>query len=462
MTNRGDHSDAQAAPGSDPAGLNASDGEPPVHRPLIVAITIGTEGDVTPFCILGRRLLRNGYRFRLIAPETYRKFATEMFRVEFRSLGGRLGDILDKKAVTEIASGGLRAKLEGYWQFRKIAEPLVSRPMLAAWRAAASADLILYHPLAFGAFAAARARSVPAIMVGLQPMIPNGQSPLALVEREDLGRLLNRASYELPRLGMAFLGAPVRQFQKKHRQQRGVGCLSSPLPGRKSGKAVFHAFSPLLVPRPTDWPDDADVGGAITPSLWHGWKPGPNLQRYLDAGDPPIFVGFGSSRWISQQSVEIVLEAVRHWGGRALLARSWVHKAGPRPHPGKQIFLTERLPYHGLFPRLKAVMHHGGLGTTMLGLKAALPTLAAPIFLDQFLWARGIGRLGVGPAPVPLAKLEMKPLAEALARLVEDERYRAAAETWGAVARKEDGAAALIERIRMIVPAENSGASPAS
>jgi sterol 3beta-glucosyltransferase len=111
--------------------------------------------------------------------------------------------------------------------------------------------------------------------------------------------------------------------------------------------------------------------------------------------------------------------------------------------------------YDALFPRVAAVAHHGGAGTTALGLRHGRPTLCMPAMADQFFWGHWVAALGAGPAPLAVGRLRRGRLASRLAALVETERFRARASGIADAPAGEDGCAvgaAAVERFLSRAP----------
>ncbi|MBM2848918.1 MAG: glycosyl transferase family 28, partial [Anaerolineales bacterium] len=116
------------------------------------------------------------------------------------------------------------------------------------------------------------------------------------------------------------------------------------------------------------------------------------------------------------------------------------------------VFPITNIPHDWLFPRMAAVVHHGGAGTTAAGLRAGVPTVIAPVGVDQFFWGARVAALGVGPRPIPQRALTAEKLAEALLRATQDEGMKTRARALGQGLAAEDGVARAVEVIRKIVP----------
>jgi len=139
----------------------------------------------------------------------------------------------------------------------------------------------------------------------------------------------------------------------------------------------------------------------------------------------------------------LVLGAVRSAGVRAVLLAGWGGLTSLRQE--SDVLCADALPHDWLFPRVKAVVHHGGAGTTGAALRAGVPAIVVPFTMDQPLWGSRVAALGAGPEPIPRARLRQDRLANALLRTVADEAMRARAADLGVQIRDEDGIANAVE-----------------
>lgn len=201
-----------------------------------------------------------------------------------------------------------------------------------------------------------------------------------------------------------------------------------------------YAGQLLLAADPVLWPvpeltnlEVTQTGAWILPDS----RPlAPELVAFLDAGEPPVYVGFGSMPMHSSKDVgQVALDAVRAHGRRVLMARGW---AGLAQLSGDDCFVVGEVNQQALFPRVAAVVHHGGGGTTTTAARAGAPQVIVPQIVDQPYWARRVEELGIGAAhdgPTPTFESLSAALKTALAPEV---RVRAASVA-GMV--REDGAA---------------------
>jgi sterol 3beta-glucosyltransferase len=210
---------------------------------------------------------------------------------------------------------------------------------------------------------------------------------------------------------------------------------------------LVYGFSPTLLPRPVDWGEWIQVSGHWFLDDQSAWQPSDDLLRFLEAGKPPVYVGFGSM--VDEQierATHIVLGALQRAGQRGILLVGW-GGLGTGDLP-ETILRLESVPHDWLFPRVTAVVHHGGAGTTATGLRHGKPTVVVPFFVDQPFWGDRVHQLGAGPHPIPFAKLNIENLAAAIDRAVNDPMFRQNAEILGDRLRREDGVGKAVRYIQ--------------
>ncbi|MDP1572349.1 MAG: glycosyltransferase [Vicinamibacterales bacterium] len=209
-------------------------------------------------------------------------------------------------------------------------------------------------------------------------------------------------------------------------------------------------FSPAVLPRPIDWPDNVTVTGFWFLDERADYAPPEALRAFLEEGAPPVAIGFSSQLARDSAALqEVVDEGVARAGVRAVLLTGFSGLAGASP--GGRVFPIASVPHDWLYPRVAAVAHHGGSGSTGAALRAGVPNFAVPFGYDQPLWGHRLQALGVGPAPIPVAALTAERLAEALTTLTTDPAMRARAAQVGAVVRAEDGVGDAVRALLRMV-----------
>jgi vancomycin aglycone glucosyltransferase len=181
------------------------------------------------------------------------------------------------------------------------------------------------------------------------------------------------------------------------------------------GRQVWLAAEAALGPAPS--PTELEV---VQPGAWimeDNRALSPELSAFLAAGEPPIYFGFGSMP-AQQRAVGTLTKAAHKLGRRMVLSRGWAELASVGQGP--PCIVIDEVNQQALFPRIAAVVHHGGAGTTTIAAKAGVPQVVMPMFSDQFYWGFRLGRLELG-AVVPMASVSVDSLVEALRQALEPE-----------------------------------------
>ena len=212
-------------------------------------------------------------------------------------------------------------------------------------------------------------------------------------------------------------------------------------------------WSPGLIPKPDDWGPEIDIAGFVFLDLASSFKPPDPLAEFLDAGEPPVYIGFGSIV-VDDPDVftSLIFEAVQKAGIRALVSKGW-GGLGDEGNTPDNIYMLENTPHDWLFPRVSAVVHHGGAGTTAIGLKCGKPTMIVPFFGDQPFWGAMVAKAGAGAhGPVPYKRLTADALAEGILQCLTSEAKEAAEKLAKDIANEGDGAKNATESFQRHLP----------
>lgn len=411
----------------------------------ILILTAGSRGDIQPFVALGIGLAQAGYQVQVAAPALFANFV-EQYRLPFAPIDDeflRLKDTAEGRAIMENPGKGLGL-------IKKVL-PMLARMMRDSWSAAQGADLIIYHPKTLAAPHISEKLGIPRILsLPLPAYTPTSSFANPIMPDLGLGRLYNRLSYGVTRLITApFMGIinewraeiglpPAKRFMNELRYPDG-----SPVP-------TLYSYSSHVVPTPPDWDDMTRATGYWMLPDNANWMPPQDLLQFLEDGAPPIYIGFGSMMSTDPSAkIQRVLQAIEKTGQRAIIARGWGGlQADNVP---TNVFLIDEAPHTWLFPRLAAVVHHGGAGTTAAGLIAGKTTIICPFMADQPFWGRQVVRLRVGPTPIPQRKLTVENLSRAIHDATTNSKMRENAARLGEKLRAEDGVGQAIARIRQLV-----------
>ncbi|MCM0616761.1 glycosyltransferase [Paenarthrobacter sp. TYUT067] len=397
----------------------------------VLMVAPGTRGDVAPMAGLGNRLQNLGYEVAIASNPAYAPLVVES-GCEFRPLPGDLEALIRQPAPGANASSG---SVLSFW--RKLTEYMDDAATGTLAAAEAGADVILANSVAPYAYDIAEALGIPAIGAHLQPTEPSAAYPPVLMNSaRSLGAWGNKIIGERAAAGPAPYDRPSARLRKElglGRQSRAAGERRR----RKAHATILHGISPSVLPRPADWHAGLVMAGYWWPAVRADWQPPTDLVAFLADGPPPVFVGFGSSAHIDPT---FILEATRRAGVRAVVQ-------GADGALGDDAIGIGGVPHEWLFPRMAAVVHHAGAGTTAAGFRAGVPAIGVPVYTDQPLWAARVASLGVGPQPMPYKKLTPERLGDAIAQAVSTPSYAHRAAKVAAAIAAEDGTAPVLQAL---------------
>ncbi len=412
----------------------------------ITLLTAGSRGDVQPYVALGLGLERAGHTVTLAASLVFESFVRS-YGLTFAPVRFNPQEFIKRPEVQKLFRNPNLIRLFRDWS--SLLESLVEM-FDDFWQASQNVDAIILSPAAHGGYDCAEKLDVPACMALLQPINPTGAVPnFFLSPRVRLGFLegpYNRLTHLV--FEQAFWQA-IRGPLNRWRQNV-LGLL--PLPRFVTSYARMRAarvpflfgYSPAIVPKPRDWADWHHVTGYWFLDAPPDWQPPPELIEFLEAGPPPVYIGFGS---MSDEKPEILtriaLDALQMTGRRGILASGWIELGGV--DLPDTVFRIGSIPHDWLFPQMAAIVHHGGAGTIAANLRSGVPSILTPFMGDQFAWGKIIADLGVGPPPIPIKKLAAARLAAAIEAAVTDPALRVRAAALGERIRAEDGVARAVE-----------------
>lgn len=170
-----------------------------------------------------------------------------------------------------------------------------------------------------------------------------------------------------------------------------------------------------MIPKPKDWGPHISISGFYFLSLANSFTPEPDLAAFLEAGPPPIYIGFGSIVVDDPNAMtRLIFEAVTKTGQRALVSKGWGGFGADQLGVPEGVFMLGNVPHDWLFKHVSCVVHHGGAGTTAAGIALGKPTVVVPFFGDQPFWGAMVASAGAGPLPIPSKQLTSDKLASAI------------------------------------------------
>jgi sterol 3beta-glucosyltransferase len=404
--------------------------------------TLGTRGDIQPYLALAIGLRTAGHDVLIAAPSQFEAFVGQ-HGIGFAHLPGEFLTLMDTPEFKQALAGstGFGAGLHMLKRFR----PIARRQLTAEWKAAErfEPELMIYHPKAIGTPHLGEKLGCPTVLASPLPgFTPTSAFASPMVPFKSVG-LLNRLTHRL----MADGGDTL--FRRLIAEWRVSELGLAPKPAQPlRPKATLYAFSPSVIARPPDWPREAVITGYWFFDDSDDWRPDPALAQFLAAGEPPVYVGFGSMPGLSPRSLtEDVVEALGKAGRRGLIATgSGALENIVAPH----IHCIAGAPHDRLFPLVSACVHHGGAGTTAAAFRAGKPQVICSFFGDQPFWGRVVAELGAGPAPLSLKTLTMDALSEAIVLATRRDMFRQNSEALAQKLRAEDGVQQAMDALHQL------------
>jgi UDP:flavonoid glycosyltransferase YjiC (YdhE family) len=418
-----------------------------------VLIALGSRGDVQPFVALALRLMANGHRVRLLAAADYYPLVTG-YGVEFAPLVGSVNDLMDRELVYDFLEvNGNPLKLGV--RFMRSVDWAIGPVIADCWRRAQDAELLIASTLGmFAALHIAEKLSVPCIPAHRHPNAPTKTLPAVFAPSLAPGMPFRGAYNQLTHfVSERGFWEMMRPYMNRARQ----AALSLPplsplaLARRVSDLRgpVLYGYSETIAPRPTDWPANQFVTGYWFLNAPETYQPDDRLAAFVASGPPPVYVGFGSTLVgrHPETIARLIIEALARNKQRGIVYSSW-GDLGAVTWPDSVLRIDDA-PSDWLFPRMAAVVHHGGAGTTATALRAGVPAVIVPAYGDQKFWAKRVYALGASVAPIPRLQLSADRLGNAIAEVLRRPEIRVRAAELRCALGREDGvgnAGTLIEQ----------------
>ena len=399
---------------------------------MITILCSGSRGDIQPYIALAQQLRKLGKDVRIAAGQSFKSFV-EGYGIGFYPLSADFKTIeLDPRLLKDAQSSDNPLKMLLTFNKMKKYAVMMTDEMYSACE---DSELVVYHPGCTVGYFAAEKLGVPSIMASPFPMhktreiasvIAYGRFPLP---NKFTYTLLQAMLWTASKTGVAALW--------KDKFGRLPDRFGSPYERTDSRHPAVISCSNHVFPRPSDWNENIHQLGYWFVEESDEYSPPKALEQFLNAGEKPVYIGFGSVFHDDEKEhfVKLIIEALRISGKRGIISGM-----GQISNLPESVFAVDSVPHTWLFPRCAAVCHHGGAGTSAAGFAAGVPSIIIPFSNDQFAWAHRAYDMGVGSYPIPKNKLTDDNLADAI-RFTASEAIQSEAAKLGKNVAKENGAA---------------------
>jgi UDP:flavonoid glycosyltransferase YjiC (YdhE family) len=412
----------------------------------LTLVGLGSRGDVEPFVALGEGLQASGHEVTILTHAMFEGMVTSR-NLKYRLLSGNVTESLNTKESREVLeTGGEAYRL--FSKLREDATPHVDTALDEMIEAFKLADHVICSPITLHATCMlADDLGIKYTIAAVNPAGPTRAfhnvlfPPAPEFLPKSMQEFYNVRSHLLTdKFVWSFLKPLMNPVWRKR--------FGKSLPKKDPLRASFEKNLPLLLfgyskyvlPKPADWSPLQFVTG-----YWFLKNPvksisDPELIKFLESGDKPVFIGFGSmndAEGLGNRLIDMALNVANKTGKRVIILKPAKYELPKEAN--EKIYLTNPVPFELLFPHLSLAIHHGGAGTTAAGLRAGIPQVITPLISDQRFWSWRVYKLGTGPKPIPWKKLNDKRLIDAVNSVFASSTMASTAKTTGEQIRAEDG-----------------------
>jgi vancomycin aglycone glucosyltransferase len=403
----------------------------------VLLSTIGSRGDVQPLVALAVQLKAFGDDVRLCVPPDFRDWI-ESLGIPVTPIGPEVRNAGAARRTSAVTPAPPSPE-----QLRQVIEATVATQFDTIGAAARGCDVIVAATaLQVAARSVAEIMNIPYVFAAYCPIVlpsPHHPPPPLPPVPGQTPAPATATNLELWARSAERFNHTFGAALNSRRASLGLAPITD-VQGYMLTDCPWLVADPMLAP----WPDSADqtvfqTGAWILPDE----RPlSTELERFLDAGEPPVYFGLGSTHAPGEVS-QAMVEAARALGRRAIVSRGWADLSLVTGHP--DCLVVDEVNLQALFTRVAAVVHHGGAGTTTLAASAGAPQVVIPQVYDQHYWAQRVHHLGIGTAHAP-GTPNTDSLTSALTRTLQPEVAARARSIATAV--RTDGARTAAERLR--------------
>lgn len=414
----------------------------------IAIFTLGTRGDVQPYVALANQAVKKGHRAVICTGKTFEKFITD-HDIEFAPAESDLMAMLQTKEGQDVFNNGVKHIFTTVKYMKEVVNPAYRKTLDQFWEAAQGADVILYHPKAFGSADMALALGIPCISMPPVPItFPIPEFPnLAVSSTKNFGGMINKLTYRMMAKGESASIKELNDFREKtlHLPKRKSGLYSYQVNGKDI--PIIYPVSKALFPDVKSWDGRVYLPGFFF--LDSGIQElDPKVKEFVDQGSRPVVVSFSSMPLKNPPAFRNkLIRALKQTNNRAVVLTGI---SGMEFGDDETILAVEQAPHALLFPLAKGIVHHGGVGTMAAALKSGKPQLIIPFSVDQPFWANRLHGMGYAIKPLHEKSLTTRDLIRSFMDMEKSDYINAAEEIKHSI-EAENGTANAIEYIERIV-----------
>jgi UDP:flavonoid glycosyltransferase YjiC (YdhE family) len=402
----------------------------------IILTAIGTRGDIEPFLAIGKILKEKGHQVICAFSEQFREL-TKSCDIEFASLGKKYFDLFDSDAGRTAMGGG--AGIKKFFAYIKLSRNQTTPNKEKEFKLyelikQERPDRVVYNSKTIYPIIWEYKNRGKTIFLSPFPYLHYVKGHSLLVFGKDYGDFFNKLTFKLYDFGVVTTTMIAKKWL--HINDKIT---------RKQIKNVIHSrnfiytISPSLFSRPSYWESNIRILGHQELKRKTDWKPEKELTEFIEKYEKILFITFGSMiNPEPKQKTKIILEILERNKIPAIINTASGGLIKPDKFNSELIYFVSQVPYDWIFPKMYAVVHHGGAGTTHLAIKYGCATMIIPHFIDQFIWDKIICELGIGPKGVKISRITNKNLEPKVLELLNNRSFKEKSAKIGNQIKKED------------------------
>ena len=402
----------------------------------IILTSIGTRGDIEPFLAIGKILKEKEHQVICAFSEQFREL-TESCDIEFASLGRKNDDVLESDANRTVMGGSGIKKFFAYIKLMKLAQnkkvPQEKEFKLYELVQQERPDRIVYHSKNVYPLLWEYENRGKTIFVSPFAYFHYIKGHSFFVGK-NYGEFFNKLTFKFSNFGVVTATMAAKKWlQIKDKITRRE--LKNIIHSRK----FIYTISPSLFPRPGYWESNIKVLGHQELKRKTDWKPEKKLTEFIEKYEKILFITFGSMpNPEPKQKTKIILEILERNKIPAIINTASGGLVKPDKFNSELIYFVSQISYDWIFPKMYAVIQHGGAGTTHLAIKYGCATMIIPHFMDQFVWDKISFDMGVGPKGIKISRITNKNLEPKVLELLNNRSFKEKSEKLGNQMKKEN------------------------
>lgn len=404
----------------------------------IAILTLGTRGDVQPYAVLGQALKQRGHQVTLSTAKNFEQLV-KSYDIDFEPVEADFQELLNSDEGKKMMKGNPFAVKRNLntWVY-----PLITNSLTDFYKLAKESDIVLYH---VKTLADSFADQFPNKMIraNVLPIVePTKEFANPAFSGLWLPSFLNKLTYKFSNLSIKLLSKPIGQFRTKF-----------DLPKIFTVPTIrnIYGISSHFLAVPQDFPAHSKFTG-----FWFGTSStelSTDLKDFINASEPPLLLTFGSMPFKSKfDLLTAIIKLTQQSDTRIIVVKGWGLEYTEQLENNPKIKVISSAPYEKLFPLTKAIIHHGGVGTTAECLRAGKPFMICPILYpigDQKFWGQHAYKKGLAVKPIPISKMKEKIFLESVNELLTNKQLYDTAKQIQILIKNENGLENTIDEIEI-------------